>query len=384
MAVALRNRYKDRSTHYVAEWTSISRLAQQTPAWRDLAARSIDPNPFYEPDYLLASVELTKKDIRAVAVYRDGSRDSELIGLFPLQRASVFDGAIIPALEFYRNDFICKTTPLIDREDPQGVWDSFIDRCAHSPDQPQKIIGNLMSLDSAAQTALMAALEARGLPSNVFGTYERAILGAPERFETAYRRIADKRRKDLARRRRKMRGEGVSINTNVSDAASKAKALDDFLRIEASGWKGKAGTAMACRPETKAFAERVFTAPNAEINILTFNAEPIAVECNLVSGGIIHTVKNAYVEEFAAYAPGLLIGLHNVRRMADSTQYKGIDSCAISGHVSGEIWPDRQRMGTIAFATSDQISQSSIDQMVTFIASTRRLKAWLSNALKRS
>jgi CelD/BcsL family acetyltransferase involved in cellulose biosynthesis len=384
MAVPLRNRYLDHATPFVAEWTSVSRLQSRKEAWRRLCDVAIDPNPFYAPEYLAASAAMDGRDIRCIAVYRDGSRDSDLIGLFPLQRASVFDGALIPALEFYRNDYVCLTAPLVDRDVPQAVWDCFFDRCVHSPGEPQVIMSRLHPAGEPGDDALQAVLKARGLAHCTIEAHRRAAIEKPDSFHSAFRKLSSSRRSDLGRRRRKLRTDGTSEMLSLRAGDPRIPAMvAAFLRIEAEGWKGKSGTAMACNPRTRAFAEAVFSSGDAEINALLFNGQPIVVDCMLRTQGVISTVKTAYDEAFSAYAPGLLACVHTIRQASEREDVTRIDSCAIENHVLNDLWPDRRPISWLGFATSDQLSASRLDQVVRLAQSAKRLKGWLREMLQR-
>lgn len=382
MTVPLRNRYPDPATHYVAEWTTTERLSRRIEAWRALLASSAEPNPFYSPEYLLASAKLDGKPIRCVAVYRDGASDSDLIGLFPLQRTRIVDGFLVPAHEFYFNPYICKTTPLVHRDDPQGVWECFLDRCRHTADQPQKFIGRLMTTDGPVHKALLAALAAHHLPVAEFDAHERAAVFGKGRFQDHFARIASHRRSDLRRRRRRMRNDGVSEIISFRGDAITPERLDAFLKLEASGWKGRAGTALDSRSNTREFARMAFSGPHAELSFLMFNGEPIGADASIVAGGTLMTVKTSYREDMAKYAPGMMLAVQQIRRLSDDPEIHEVDSCALPGHILETVWPDRLKFVSVAFAASPKVEQVGIDQMIALIGNVRRLRRWFSQTLR--
>lgn len=382
MTVPLRNRYPDPATHYVAEWTTTERLARNVDAWRRLVTASVEPNPFYGPDYLLASARLDGRPLRCIAIYRDGAADSDLVGLFPLQRTRILDGFLIPALEFYFSPYICKTTPLVHRDDPEGVWACFLDRCRHTADQPQKIIGRLMTTDGPVCKALEAALTAGNLASATFDAHHRAALLTKARFQDHFARISSQRRSDLRRRRRRMRTDGHSEIKTYSGDAITPELIDAFLKLEASGWKGRAGTALDTRNETRDFALAAFRGPNAELSLLLFNGEPIGADANLIAGGMLHTVKTSYREDMAKYAPGMMLAVQQIRRLSDQPELCGVDSCAQAGHIIESVWTDRLPVASFAFATAPAAGQARIDQMIALIGNIRRLRRWLGQTLR--
>lgn len=381
MTVPLRNRYPDPATHYVAEWTTTERLSRRIGAWRTLLEASAEPNPFYGPDYLLASARLDGAPIRCIAIYRDGASDSELVGLFPLQRTRIVDGFLIPALEFYFNAYICQTTPLIHRDDPQGVWECFLDRCRHTVDQPQKVIGRLLLTEGKVYSALNAALAGQHLASAEFDGFSRAGILTKERFHDFFARISTQRRSDMRRRRRRMRLDGHGEIKIYRGAAITPELVDIFLKLEASGWKGRAGTALDGRTSTRDFAHAAFSGPNAELSILTFNGEPIAADAGLSAGGALHTVKTSYNEDMSRYAPGMMLAVQQLRRMSDQPDLLRVDSCSSAGHIVETVWSDRIAVASFAFATSPAVGKAQIDQMIALISNIRRLKRWLRQTL---
>lgn len=380
--MTLRHGYREQPTAFVAERTSVNALGKNPAAWAALAHRSADINPFYHPEYLLAAAELQGKDIECIAVYANGARDSAMLGFFPLMRARMAEGALLPATEFFRNDYICLTTPLVDVGAAETVWESFLDCVAHTAGTPKLVLSRLSPLDCPTFAALQCVLSRRSLAHRTFETYERAFLNKTDRFQSVFSQIAPKRRRDLQRRRRRMRIDGhASIELLRGDQIT-PEAIEMFLNVEASGWKGKSGTALQSHAATRRFAERFLSSGDAELAVLRFNGQPIAIDANLVTRGTIHTVKTAYDEAFSSYAPGLTLGIHTIRRLVDNGDLQRADSCAVAGHVLEDIWPDRLRMGQLAFAAGATVTAERLDQIVTLSTSFKRLRTWLRTIVR--
>src|SRR5579862_5283510 len=62
-----------------AEWQPLSALGANVAEWRDLSARAIEPNVFYDPAFALAAAPVFGKTAGAILV----RRKNRLIGLFP-------------------------------------------------------------------------------------------------------------------------------------------------------------------------------------------------------------------------------------------------------------------------------------------------------------
>src|SRR5205814_6459665 len=71
--------------------------------------------------------------------------------------------------------------------------------------------------------------------------------------------VGSNRRKGLARTRRRLEEVGKVAHESYSCGEGLERAVATFLKIEASGWKGKRGTALDCDEQTRQFARSTFT-----------------------------------------------------------------------------------------------------------------------------
>src|SRR5690606_21492917 len=92
--------------------------------------------------------------------------------------------------------------------------------------------------------------------SQVRDHFERACLrpGEAPPFESLIRR---KRLKEFRRCWRRL-GELGELRFEVERSRPGSAMVEDFLDLEASGWKGEAGTAMGCRGPDASFAREMF------------------------------------------------------------------------------------------------------------------------------
>ncbi|MBK8185280.1 MAG: GNAT family N-acetyltransferase [Candidatus Competibacteraceae bacterium] len=96
-------------------------------------------------------------------------------------------------------------------------------------------------------------------------------------------------------------------------AAELESAFAEFLRLEASGWKGEQGTAsaLAFDPPRRAFFEHIFNGPRserqAEINLLTVDGKAVASQLCMVQGGVRSVVKIAYDQSLQKLSPGSVL-----------------------------------------------------------------------------
>ncbi len=87
--------------------------------------------------------------------------------------------------------------------------------------------------------------------------------------------------------------------------------LTACFALEASGWKGRAGTAIVSQRETEAFYRGVAAAFHARdelrINRILFDGELVAFNICIEFGGRLYALKTAYDERFRKVAPGLVL-----------------------------------------------------------------------------
>src|SRR6185369_7572022 len=125
--------------------------------------------------------------------------------------------------------------------------------------------------------------------------------------------IAHKKLKELRRQRRRMDEKGAVTFVSAHDPAQIAPALADYLMLEASGWKGRAGTAARQNPGVLHFMQSAIAALAAEgrvrIDRLTRGAMPLAAAITLAAGGRAWFWKIAYDEAHASFSPGVQLSL---------------------------------------------------------------------------
>src|SRR5438128_9242444 len=125
-----------------------------------------------------------------------------------------------------------------------------------------------------------------------------------------------------------------------------ARALDDFLVLEASGWKGRAGTAARSDSEVRKFIEAAVVGlageGKARIDRLFVDARAIAAIVALRSGTTVWCWKVAYDESFARFSPGVQILVAVTEGLLEDATISRGDSCATPDHpMIDHVWRER-------------------------------------------
>ena len=131
--------------------------------------------------------------------------------------------------------------------------------------------------------------------------------------------------------------------------------IDAFLALEARGWKGRAGTALACTPGGRAYFERVALEAHRRgrlvMHSLALGERPIAMSCKFLAGEGAFAYKIAYDEDYEQFSPGTLLELECIVRMHGEARVGWMDACAAPGHfMANQLWPDRRALATVTVA----------------------------------
>lgn len=135
-------------------------------------------------------------------------------------------------------------------------------------------------------------------------------------------------RSSLARGLKRATNLGTLRYESLSRPDELATAMPHFLGIEASGWKGKQGGAVACRPKLVAFYRSLCASLGAqgrcEIDLLWLGSTPIATIFWFRTGGTLHLQKIAYFEAHSGLGPGRLIMAEALQRATADPTLQGV------------------------------------------------------------
>ena len=125
-----------------------------------------------------------------------------------------------------------------------------------------------------------------------------------------------------------------------------ASALEDFLVLEASGWKGLAQTAAANDPAVRRFVETAVSAlaaqGQARIDRMQLGGQAIAAAITLKSGDTGWFWKIAYNEGVARFSPGVQLVHELTPELAAQPEMLRVDSCATADHpMIDHMWHGR-------------------------------------------
>jgi hypothetical protein len=332
--------------------------------WRTLAERAIEPNGYYLPAWELAvnASAHGRTRVSALGAWRDASPNElapsnpapsetpQLIGLLPvisLWRACKIP---LPALAS-ASPYGTLCTPLLDRdlaEDAaKGLMSEARKAGAHA------LILRDVSLNGAAMKAFTLALRQDGLQPIILHSHLRACLDARREADEVLRdALSAKKLKELRRQRNRLAEHGDVRFTVARTTDEVARAVEVFLALEASGWKGERGTALLqdtgdlsfIRSATRGLSET----GQCEIVTMYAGETPVAAAVVLRHQDRAFYFKLGIDERFAKFSPGVQLTLDLTRHLCADAALATADSTASADHpMINPIWRGRLKIGDV-------------------------------------
>ncbi len=175
---------------------------------------------------------------------------------------------------------------------------------------------------------------ARDLPLTVTNEYQRPMLQSYEDGPNYLRAALNKNHLREIRRQFRMLSEKGSVTYNVARQPEEIRVrMEEFLALEASGWKGRKRSAMVNDRLRAAFAREAVTnlaeADAVRIHTLDLDGQAIASMVVFIMAGEAYTWKTAYDERYARYSPGKLLMADLTEWHLDDANIERTDSCAV-------------------------------------------------------
>ncbi len=341
-------------------------------AWDALADAAGEPNPFFESWYLLPSLRaLDPAGEVALLCVHDAS--GGLAGVMPLRRYTSYYGYPLKHWRNWVHDQCFCGQPLVARGMERVFWRAVLDWC--DANKADGLFLHLLQIPASGplHDALQAETAAQGRPAATVLEEWRALIAtqaSPEDYLAAS--LTGKKRKELRRQYRRLAEIGTLEFERCRSADDIAAWTDAFLALEAAGWKGRAGSALADDPAHSALFRNSLreAAGRGKLERLTLllDNRPIAMLATFLTPPGAYAYKTAFDEAFARFSPGVLLQREAMNLVADPA-IEWIDSCAAPDHAMiDHIWRERRRMARHSIAIGGPLRRALF-----------RLLAWREN-----
>jgi hypothetical protein len=204
-----------------------------------------------------------------------------------------------------------------------------------------------VTLDGPTVAAFTDVLCREGLRPRVLHWHDRACLDASRDADTLlHEALGAKKLKELRRQRHRLAEHGEVSFAVARTPREVAGALETFLKLEASGWKGKRGTALAQVEGDAAFircaTQALSEVGQCELATLRAGDTPVAAGIVLRHQDRAFFFKLGVDERFAKHSPGVQLTLELTRHLCADPSIKSADSTASPDHpMINPIWRGR-------------------------------------------
>ena len=283
----------------VAVINDLTALEKYVPAWEDLAANAIEPNAFYEPWMMMPAIRAFGAGRRlqfALVLANEPARHDgapHLCGIFPLEQQSHYQGLgrklPFKTLRLWKHKYCYLCTPLIREGYGQEVIAAFFDwldagshdcslmefRFIAGDGQFNGLLTDYFERHAKLHYISMYFLRAMFRPTIDADNYLCAALSA-------------KHRKMIRRQERQLSEIGRLEYDALTPDDDVAVWIEEFLRLEASGWKGRENTAISSdesdRSYFRSIAKEAFQRGRLSMLALRLDGRPIAFKCDFPAG----------------------------------------------------------------------------------------------------
>lgn len=344
-------------------------------AWDRLAEEASEPNPFAERWCLQPALHLLDRHrhVRLLFV-RDGG-DGPLIGAMPLVSAPRYGRLPLRHVAGWAHHNHFHGAPLVRAGFEPMFWTLLLGWCDAADWTRTLLHIPRLSEDGPLHRALVDVARMRGGEAVAVHREERALLESdlsPAAYWDAA--VRAKKRKELRRQANRLAEQGGVAFRRWSADQPLAPWTDAFLELEALGWKGRAGSALASHEETEAWFRAVLSGAAAagklDMRALDLDGRPLAMLVHFLCPPGGFSFKTAFDENYARFSPGVLLQQENLD-LLDDARIAWVDSCAAPGHpMIDSVWRERRRLVWV------NVPLSGPGDRLRFAALTRAEKLW--------
>jgi len=319
-------------------------LSSFVPAWEELAAAALEPNVFYEHWMLLPALQAfgAGKDLRVVLVLihdpRNPDAPAKLGGLFPLELIRGFRKLRVSALSLWQHVHCYVCTPLVRADSARECMVGLFQWLRSGGASASLMELGCISGDGPFHKMLVDLTNEIGLLTWVTDIFTRGLWheGYDKRTNPELAVSGDLRRR-LRRKEKHLSEHGRVEHLVLRPEDDIGRWIDEFLRIEASGWKGQRGSALASSEGGRRYFTEIATSAFRRGRLLMLginvNGRPIARRCAFVAGEGSFAFKTAYDEEFADFSPGAMLEMDSIQQLRALPGVRWMDSCAAADNL---------------------------------------------------
>lgn len=339
--------------HLVNDLTGMLRDAD---AWDKLGSAPISSNPYFSRSFIQAHAEFGLFDAARLRFIVIGEPSC------PAAILPLIDGAA--RCGWKRIDSACSSpymmtaTPLVGR-DANDNWAEGLLEALRRQTSDGAFIFPRLALDSPVALGMIKTVQRLGWNYEVLDEFHRPVAQIADSYDTyAKLFLSRNRRKGIRRLRHRLAQQGKVRHDVVSGGPRLDFAVETFLDLEARGWKGMRGTALANQPETAAMLRKLLQESqagakdgvNMRADILLLDEHPIAISIGFTNCGIGYMWKITLDEAYRKFAPGIILEAAILQSAHQSPMLSQLDSATGPGTPLDSLYGDRSPIGDLVLA----------------------------------
>jgi CelD/BcsL family acetyltransferase involved in cellulose biosynthesis len=351
----------------IAQIDALSVNADAMAAWRKLEANASQPNPFYCSWALPAALE---------AVAETGNVRLFLLGepaqcraLLPVHASHAYYGHPMPHLRGWLHDNAFCGAPLVSPGSEHTFWEALFGWADSAHRTPLFLHLAQLPADGPLFAALRDVVTREARPAALVHREQRALLHSDKPSESYFEdAMSGKKRKELRRQFARLSELGNVTIERRTDQDAVEGWVEEFLTLEAAGWKGAEGSALACDQSTaRLFRETLGNAGQAgalERLAIRLDGRAIAMLVNFLTPPGAFSFKTTFDEAFARFSPGVLLQRENLK-LLDNPQIAWSDSCAAADHPMIErIWREKREIVSVNIGIGGALRRAAFRQVM--------------------
>ena len=326
--------------------------AADLACWRALAAVAVGANPFFEPEIALPAIRHLRGSSRPRLLVVAAGGDWQLV--LPVRL-----GAGGFAISTWRHPYCFYGMPLVASSTCDEALRTLVE-WLHTKRWTSLLLLSRVPVSAPPLDTLTSALRGRGRSTVWVGVVDRPVLsvGAEDARPRPSRNLRE-RRSELRRHAGALR----VARAQAPDDPDVFRGVEKFIELEASGWKGTAGTAIVQHPAHLSFlwemVDGLHKAGRLQVWGLFAGELCVAVQINIVVGSTVFAFKAAYDGTLYRFSPGTVLLAEILDQLREDPAVQLVDSLTLGENATvNRLFTGRLRIGTLAAATGGRGSDA--------------------------
>jgi CelD/BcsL family acetyltransferase involved in cellulose biosynthesis len=359
-----------------------SDLVDLRPAWQQMVVEDSGASLFATPLWI---ENYCRHRTRAGGIWKvvaASSSDARLIGLLLLARETV-SWRQLPAIRSghstgeYVSDWSCA----------QGYAERFVpaayDYLAQNDASWFRLTLVGVPEFSPVLHAWRVLCKERGLAFSESAGVTVPYVNVDRPVDEANRLAKPKYRRELTRRARELGQLGEVHFSQEGSAINAQAALEEFTAVEASGWKGRDGGAIACQADAQSFWQSLVREAAAtgclRLDMLRLAGKVIAGQLGIVWRDRYYCLRVAYDENYRRYGPGALLTAHVLQQCVEDPRVRVYDFAGAARPYMWNWTSSSYQTWNLSIARPEFLPALAFRGLSRGRRAARTLRRWLGN-----